>query len=46
MTLGVLSVPAMSAERKQVFSSVKVLIADQRNRLKEDIIEASECLKS
>ena len=41
------SIPAMSAECERVFSiSTKLLITDRRNRLKEDIIEASEVLKS
>ena len=41
-----LSIPAMSAEYKRVFSSTKKLILAERNRLTEDIIEASECLKN
>ena len=36
----------MSAECEQVFSSAKLLITDRRDRLKEDIIKASEVLKS
>jgi hypothetical protein len=46
MALDILSIPAMSAEVERVFSSAKLLISDARNRLKEDIIEACECLKS
>ena len=46
MALDILSIPAMSAEVERVFSSAKLLISDTRNRLKEDIIEACECLKS
>ena len=46
MALDILSIPAMSAEVERVFSSAKLLITDNRNRLKEDIIEACECLKS
>jgi hAT family C-terminal dimerisation region len=36
----------MSAECERVFSSTKKLITSERNRLAEDIIEASECLKN
>jgi hAT family C-terminal dimerisation region len=41
-----LAIPAMSAECERVFSSTKKLITPERNRLAEDIIEASECLKN
>ena len=41
-----LSIPAMSAECERVFSSAKKLISSERNRLTEEIIEASECLKN
>jgi len=41
-----LAIPAMSAECERVFSSAKKLITPERNRLAEDIIEASECLKN
>lgn len=44
MALDLLSIPAMTAECECVFSSAKILISDRRNRLKDDIIEASECL--
>jgi hAT family C-terminal dimerisation region len=44
MALDLLSIPAMAAECERVFSSSKILISDRRNRLKDDIIEASECL--
>ena len=36
----------MSAEYEKVFSSTKKLINPERNRLAEEIIEASECLKN
>ena len=39
-------IPAMSAECERVFSSAKKLITPERNRLNEQIIEASECLKN
>ena len=44
MALDLLSIPAMTAECERVFSSSKILISDRRNRLKDDIIEASEYL--
>ena len=46
MAFDVLSIPAMSAECERVFSCTKLLLTDQRARMKEDIIEASECLRS
>ena len=46
MALDLLGIPAMSADIERVFSSSGLLITDRRNRLKEDIIEAVECLKS
>jgi hypothetical protein len=46
MAFDILSIPAMSAECERVFSSAKLLITDRRGRLKEDIIEASECSRS
>ena len=36
----------MSAECERVFSSTKKLITPERNRLSEESIEASECLKN
>ena len=39
-----LSIPAMSAETERVFSGAKLTISPSRNRLGEDIIEATECL--
>jgi hypothetical protein len=46
MAVELMSIPAMSDEPERLFSSAKLLISDQRNRLGDDIIEASECLKS
>jgi hAT family C-terminal dimerisation region len=46
MALDILSIPAMSAELKRLFSSAKVTITDCRNRLSIESIEAIECLKS
>ena len=45
MALDFLSIPAMSAECERVFSGSKILISDRRNRLRDDIIEANECLR-
>jgi hAT family C-terminal dimerisation region len=44
MVLDLLSIPAMSAEIDRVFSSAKLTISPNRNRLGEDIIKATECL--
>ena len=45
MAYDLLSIPAMSAETERVFSGAKLTISLNRNRLTEDIIEATECLK-
>jgi hAT family C-terminal dimerisation region len=44
MAFDILSIPAMSSETERVFSGVKLTISASRNRLSEDIIEATECL--
>jgi hAT family C-terminal dimerisation region len=46
MAFDMLSIPATSAECERTFSSAKLLLTDQRSRLKADIIEASECLRA
>lgn len=46
MALNILAIPAMSSEVERVFSSTGLMITDRRSRLKEDIIEAVECMKS
>ena len=46
MAFDIISIPAMSAECERVFSSTKLLLTDRRARMKEDIIEASECLRA
>lgn len=46
MALDLLAIPAMSSEVERVFSSTGMMITDRRNRLKEDVIEAVECMKS
>ena len=44
MAFDILSIPAMSAEAERVFSGTKLTISSSRNRLGDDIIEATECL--
>jgi hAT family C-terminal dimerisation region len=46
MALDILSIPAISIKCERVFSSAKKLINPMRCSLKEDIIEATECLKA
>ena len=43
--LDLLCCPVMSAECERIFSGAKLLIAPNRNRLADDIIEAAECLR-
>src|SRR5262245_51283889 len=45
MALELLAIPGMPAEVERVFSSAKLLISDRRYRLKEDTIEACECIR-
>jgi hAT family C-terminal dimerisation region len=44
MAFNILSIPAMSTETECIFSNAKLTISSNRNRLGEDIIEATECL--
>ena len=44
MAFDILSIPAMSSETERVFSGTKLTLSPARNRLGEDIIEATECL--
>ena len=46
LVLDILSIPAMSANPKRLFSSAKLLITNLRNKLGIDITKAFECLKS
>jgi hypothetical protein len=46
MALDTLSIPAMSTECERVFSSTKKLLSPHRCSIKEDLMEASECLKA
>jgi hypothetical protein len=45
MAFDLLSIPLMSAECERVFSFTKRFIPNNRNRLKDDVIEAMSCLK-
>lgn len=45
MAFDMIAIPAMSSECERLFSSSKLLLSDRRARMKEDIIEASECLR-
>jgi hAT family C-terminal dimerisation region len=45
MAFDLLSIPLMSAECERVFSFTKRFIFSDRNRLKDDVIEAMSCLK-
>jgi hypothetical protein len=44
--LDTLAIPATSTECERIFSSAKKLVTPERNRLSDDIIEATECLKA
>lgn len=41
-----LAIPGMSAECERAFSQAKRMITDERFNLKQDVIEAEQCLKS
>ena len=45
MAFDLLSIPFMSAEYERIFSMIKRFIPSDRNRLKDDIIEAMSSLK-
>ena len=44
--LDTLTIPATATECERTFSSAKKLVTPERNRLGDDVIEASECLKA
>jgi hAT family C-terminal dimerisation region len=46
LALDTLIIPAISTECERVFNSAKKLLTPMRSCLKEDIIEATECLKA
>jgi hypothetical protein len=45
MALDLLSIPGMSAAVERVFSSMKLMLPDSRNRLGAMHIEEAECLR-
>jgi hypothetical protein len=45
LAIDMASIPAMSSDCERVFSQAKLLITGQRNNLKADIIEATQCLR-
>jgi hypothetical protein len=44
MAFNILLIPAMSSETERGFSGAKLTLSPSRNRLSEDVIEATECL--
>ena len=44
--LDTLAIPATATDYKRTFNSGRRLISSERNRLSDDIIEATECLKA
>lgn len=46
MALDILSIPAISADPKRIFSDVNLPIIDRQARLSMNFVEALECLKS
>ena len=46
MAINMLSIPCMSADVERLFSSCGLTITDRRNRIRIELLEALECLKS
>ena len=46
MAIDIFSIPAMSAVPERIFSGVKHVVTELRNRLHIESIELLECLKS
>jgi hypothetical protein len=46
MAYDLFAMPAMSSECERAFSNAKRLVTDKRHRLKSEIIEADQCIKS
>jgi hypothetical protein len=46
MARDIFSIPGMSAEVERLFSSTKLMIPDHRNRVKPELVEAGECIRS
>lgn len=44
--LGTLAIPATATDCERTFSGGRMLISPERNRLSDDIIETTECLKA
>jgi hypothetical protein len=44
--LDILAIPATTIECERIFSNDRKLISPERNRLSDDIIEATKCLKT
>jgi len=44
MAINILTILAISAEPKRIFSLAGILITKRRNRLKDDVIKAHKCL--
>jgi hypothetical protein len=46
LAFDLLSIPLMSAECERVFSAAKRFVTDERNKLREDILEAMIVLRA
>ncbi|KAM0689944.1 hypothetical protein Q7P36_008710 [Cladosporium allicinum] len=46
MAYDLFAMPAISSECERAFSNAKRLVTDERHRLKSEIIEADQCIKS
>jgi hypothetical protein len=46
MALDLLSIPAMSADLERLFLGAKITITDRRNKLRIEVIQFLECIKS
>lgn len=46
LALDLFAMPGMSSECERAFSAAKRMITDERYRLKYDVIEADQCVKS
>jgi hypothetical protein len=46
MAYNLFAMPAISSECERAFSNAKRLVTDERHRLKSEVIEADQCIKS
>jgi len=46
LALDIYSIPAMSDEPERIFSLTGCMVTDRRSRLKSDIVQASQCIRS